>query len=40
MNEIMGWSWYDDESRERIMVESEKRLQSLFEKGRDGKLGA
>jgi predicted Fe-S protein YdhL (DUF1289 family) len=40
INEIMGWSWYDDESRERIMLESEKRLQSLFEKGRDGKLGA
>lgn len=35
IDEIMGWSWYDDESRERIMIQSEIRLQSLFMKGTD-----
>jgi predicted Fe-S protein YdhL (DUF1289 family) len=35
INEIMGWSWYDDESRERIMLQSEARLQALFMKGTD-----
>jgi uncharacterized protein len=37
MNEIMGWSWYSDESRDRIMIECANRLFDLLDKkGGDG----
>jgi uncharacterized protein len=37
MNEIMGWSWYSDESRDRIMIECQNRLFDLLDKkGGDG----